>query len=250
MALPKKIRLELNEAVLEVESVDLDCFDSEILKAKIRKAIEFLDSKGVGAESEYRKRLDRVNQEAGGTEVKKKNTLKIYSGQLEDLPIKVCVDMDSYSLKKHLSNTRNDFVSFRWKFGFGGRLENLDLTTRFGSEPILLVENNSLETQRLRSYKLPKKAEQFTADIKINPKNMFYQNLIRRGYSHMQEILKNIELGKFKGSHFSHAEISLGEIISNSNAMEMINRTVGIVPYVNLDSSEKLVISYKPYKKE
>ena len=261
MTIPKKIRLEINEAVRDIEQLDPYCEDPQSFEEKMRKAIGVLDKRGVIPESDYRKRLKLVENLAKTSfeerkredeewnrpiEQKKQSHVQIYSGLLRKVRIKVCIDVDKYSLKRFPD--KNKDVSFRWRFNANGRLENLDLTTRFGSERIVSINNMKIMNgaSEIEYYPIPDIASPFMAYFKDNPKPLIYQTLIRLGYFNTNDLFNDLSLGKIKPHPISDGETPLIDIVNNRNAMQMINATASIFPEVEVKSNGEYVLKYKP----
>jgi hypothetical protein len=270
MGLPKKLRLELNDAVREIEELDPYCEDPKNFNERMRRTIAVLYSKAkkyeieISPESDYRKRLRVVEERARQAfeekkrddeewnkppQEKKKNQIQIYSGLLKKIKIKACIDMEKYSLKRFPD--KNKDVSFRWRFNANGRLENLDLTTRFGSERIVSIKDvKTNRTADIEYYPFPEKALPFVTGFKNNPKPIFYEILIRLGYYNINDLLNNLNSGIVENSTFSDGETLLVKIINNGHAMQMIKETASVFPYVDVTSSGKWIMSYKPYRKK
>ncbi|VVB78276.1 Uncharacterised protein [uncultured archaeon] len=261
MSLPKKLRIEINDAVRIIEELDPYCEDPKSFDEKMKNTIAILDRHGVIAESDYRTRLREAGERARQdfiekqkedeewnkpVENKPKNQVKIYSGLLRETRIKASINGESYSLKRFPRDKID--LAFRWRFNLNGRLENLDVTTKFGSEPIVSIKNLENRSSEIEYYPLPEKAMPFISSFKNNPKPVVYEMLIRFGYNNTNDLWKDLNSGKIPNSPFSDGETALAEIVDNHNAMQMIKSTAIIFPYLDITSSGKWVISYKPYR--
>lgn len=262
MALERKLRKKLNEAILEVEAIDPYDEDPKIFERKIIIAREILDRNGVLAESDYRARLRTIeeiarqafeqkkieNKEQGCAQPaeQNKNQIQTYSGFLRRMRIKVSSYTEGYSLKRFPEQGKDN--SFRWKFNPKGRLENLDFTTKFGSKPIVSTSCSGSPNEdfaQITTYPIPREALFFTSGIQNKLKKNIYGTLIEFGYDYIKDFLNDIKSKRIKQYPVFNGEIALAEIINNNSAMEMIKTTAGIIHYIDEKSPGEYVIRYE-----
>lgn len=253
--------IEINGPILELESLDLYCEDPKSFEEKMRRAIGILDSNNIDPKSNYRRRLKTVEERAKiafeekqredeewniPVEKKQSPTL-IYRGLLEKYLIRVCVYPEGYYVKKFPD--KNKDVSFRWKFNSKGRLENLDLTTRSGSDPIVslkgAVETPDWTSSQIDTYPIPEKALPFVSRFQNNPQHIVYGILIRFGHKSISNLLKDLSSRRIRDSYIADPEINLAKIVENRHAMKMMRATASIFPYTDLDNSGKCVLRYE-----
>jgi len=261
MATPRELKRIINPLIGKLEMLDPYCEDPVKFQAEIDKINGILESKEVSQDSSYRTRLkviqgraieavkQREEDDQPAPEIKK-DPLKIYAGLLKGIKIKILAYQDRFFLKRF--NENNTDNSYRWKFNPLGRVESLDLTTRFGSYPIVSIRGNqSLDWNfsEIDCYPIPNKSFRHLKHLKDCPKDRIYEFLLRLGHDSMNTFLMSLRTGAVYDRPGPDPEIALSEVINNPDAMKMIRESASIFPTLEMKGLEKYAVRYGPYRK-
>lgn len=268
MALPRKLRRELNDIVLNVVELDLAKESLESLKEKKRKAIAVLYSKAneykteIRPESDYIERLNIFEESAKqffeNGQVKPVvqtpirmdlDKRRVYMGFVDPFTFRATIDSDEYWLQS-FPGKKQPKTSLRWGFNSFGRLKSLDCKISENRMRLISVLqtnkiSNEWQESEINAYPIPQDVLKLKPVFRNAETYAIYQTMIYWGHMHPNNILENLSSEKIEYIPCNPEEIPLTEIVNDAHALEMIKATASIFPYVRVDKNGRYFLRYE-----
>jgi len=265
MALQRKLRRELNDAVLEVVELDLSKETTKSIEEKIHRVVCTLDRNGVSGESNYRTKIASFRKiakeyfENGKVKVISESPFKIdpdkrrvYNGFIEPFTFKVTIDPHEYFLERFPARTQPK-TNLRWGFNHIGRLKGLDYKISRNCGKLVSVTqtyrtSDEWQESEMWVFPIPQEVLKLKPIFRNAEIYAVYQTMIEWGHISCRNLLEQVNLGKIEYLPCKREEIPLVEITNDNNGLEMISAAANIFPHVKANKSGKYTLRYEPFK--
>ncbi len=268
MVLPRRLRRELNEVVLNVVELDLTKETPESLKEKKRKAIVALYLRAkeyrmeINPESDYIERLNIFEEcakqffEQGQVKPIAKTHIKIdpdkrrvYRGFVDPLTFRVTIDPDEYWLQS-FPGKKQPRTSLRWVFNPRGRLKSLDCKVSENRMKLISVMSQDKASYEWReseinAYHIPQDVLKLKLIFRNAQVCTIYQTMIQWGHINSNNLLENLSSERIEYIPCNPEETPLAEIVNDNPAIQMIRATASIFPYVKVDRNRRYFLRYE-----
>jgi len=266
MALPRKLKREINESVLELVEIDLTKETSESIKEKIQKVVYTLDRNSVSEKSDYRSKLvdfeeyaRQFFQKAYIKPILKTNInnikidpdkRRIYTGFIDPFTFRVTINPSEYWLQGFPGKKQQPKTRLRWIFSYNGRLKNLECKIAENHMKLISVlQTNKKSDERQESeinvYPIPPEVLKLKPIFRNAEIYAIYQTMVYWGHKHSNNILENLGSERIQYLPSNPEEIPLAEMINDSHALKMIEATAGILPYIKRNGNGKYLLGYE-----